>query len=104
MEGMRRRDRAGDDRHGVRAVVAALAGRSGSRGGWGVGAYPAPADLGKGFDGLCGLVTRLRTSRWKPGRSTAPEPERPRSSSIVVSVANPWARAVSANAYCRRWL
>ena len=25
-----------------------------------VWAYPAPADLRKGFDGLCGLVTRLR--------------------------------------------
>ena len=25
-----------------------------------VWAYPAPADLRKGFDGLCGLVTQLR--------------------------------------------
>ena len=44
------------------------------------------------------------TSFWKPGRSTNPEPERPRSSSISVTEANPIERADSANAYCRRWL
>ena len=44
------------------------------------------------------------TSFWKPGRSTNPEPERPRSSSITVTEANPSERADSASAYCRRWL
>ena len=37
-------------------------------------------------------------------RSTKPDPERPRSSSITVTEANPYVRAESASAYCRRWL
>ena len=37
------------------------------------------------------------TSFWKPGRSTNPEPERPRSSSITVTEANPTDRAASTN-------
>lgn len=44
------------------------------------------------------------TSFWNPGRSTEPEPERPRSSSMTVTDMNPSARAASAIPYCRRWL
>lgn len=44
------------------------------------------------------------TSFWNPGRSTEPEPERPRSSSITSTDANPRARAASAIPYWRRWL
>ena len=43
-------------------------------------------------------------SFWNPGRSAAPEPERPRSSSITVTDAKPAARAASASSYCRLWL
>jgi len=39
------------------------------------------------------------TNFWKPGRSTNPDPERPRSSSITVTAANPCVRAESASAY-----
>ncbi len=44
------------------------------------------------------------TSFWNPGRSAAPEPERPRSSSITATEAKPAARAWSASPYCRRLL
>ena len=44
------------------------------------------------------------TNFWNPGRSTNPDPERPRSSSITVTEANPCVRAELASAYCRRWL
>ena len=49
-------------------------------------------------------VHTAAASFWNPGRSEVPEPERPRSSSMTVTDANPAARAVSASAYCRRWL
>src|SRR4051812_46303107 len=42
------------------------------------------------------------TSLWKPGRAIRPEPERPRSSSMVITAAKPAALARSARAYCRR--
>ena len=43
-------------------------------------------------------------SFWKPGRSVAPEPDRPRSSSMTVTEVNPAVRAASTSSYCRRWL
>jgi len=41
----------------------------------------------------------LATNFWKPGRTTTPDPDRPRSSSIVVTDAKPMRLAVSASAY-----
>jgi hypothetical protein len=46
----------------------------------------------------------IATSRSKPGRWIAPDPERPRSSSITVTDAKPAASAAFARSYCRRWL
>jgi hypothetical protein len=44
------------------------------------------------------------TSRWKPARSTALDPDLPRSSSItmILAAARPIAAARPASAYCRR--
>src|SRR5215831_14957832 len=44
------------------------------------------------------------TSRWNPGRSTRPDPDLPRSSSIVTTSVKPNSLAYSARLYCRRWL
>ena len=44
------------------------------------------------------------TSRWNPGRSVMPEPDRPKSSSITKTEAKPAVRAASTSAYCRIWL
>ena len=49
-------------------------------------------------------VHTAAASFWKPGRSEAPSPERPRSSSMTDTDANPVVRAVSTSSYCRRWL
>jgi len=49
-------------------------------------------------------VHTAATSFWKPGRSIAPDPDRPRSSSMTATDAKPIVRAASARAYWRRWL
>ena len=44
------------------------------------------------------------TSRWNPGRSTRPDPDRPGSSSTTSTRLQPRERARSASSYCRRRL
>ena len=46
----------------------------------------------------------MATRRWNPGRSTLPDPDRPRSSSITVTDWKPARSAALARSYCRRWL
>ena len=48
--------------------------------------------------------THVATRRSKPGRATLPLAERPRSSSMTSTLANPCRRATSTRSYCRRWL
>ena len=42
------------------------------------------------------------TSFWKPGRSIVPDPDRPKSSSMITTDAKPIVLADSAKAYWRR--